>query len=303
MMTKLFKKESDGVTTCQACSHFCRIELNQRGLCGVRKNERGELKLLTDNWALGLSIDPIEKKPLYHFLPGSRVLSFGTFGCNFSCQFCQNAFMSQSPKLRKYHDAPTLKKLITQHSRLLKPEEIVAIAQKNNCPAIAYTYNEPTIFVEYALRVMKLARQNGLKNIWVTNGYQSKECFDFIKNYLDAANIDLKSMREEFYQKICGAHLKPVLENIKRFYQVGIWLELTTLIIPSYNDSSKELKEIAAFIAGISLEIPWHISAFHPAYKMKDVSVTPLEKLKEARLIGQKAGLKYIHLGNVNISE
>jgi len=283
MMTKLFKKESDGVITCQACSHFCRIELNQRGLCGVRKNERGELKLLTDNWALGLSIDPIEKKPLYHFLPGSRV-------------------MSQSPKLRKYHDAPTLKKLITQHSRLLKPEEIVAIAQKNNCPAIAYTYNEPTIFVEYALRVMKLARQNGLKNIWVTNGYQSKECFDFIKNYLDAANIDLKSMREEFYQKICGAHLKPVLENIKRFYRAGIWLELTTLIIPSYNDSSKELKEIAAFIADISPDIPWHISAFHPAYKMKDVSVTPLEKLKEARLIGQKAGLKYIHLGNVNIS-
>jgi len=299
-MVRLFKKESGGTITCQACSHFCHIEPGRRGLCGVRKNEQGKLKLLVDNQVLGLSVDPIEKKPLYHFLPGSQVFSFGTFGCNFSCQFCQNAFMSQSPKLKKYQPIVALKELIAQYSQLLKPAEIIAAAQRNNCPAIAYTYNEPTVFVEYAYQIMKLARQNGLKNIWVTNGYQSKECFHLIKDYLDAANIDLKSMREEFYQRICGAHLKPVLENIKRFYQAGIWLELTTLVIPGQNDSVEELMAIAAFIADISPDIPWHVSAFHPIYKMKNVPITPLEKLKEARKIGQKAGLKHIHLGNIS---
>ncbi len=292
---KLFKKLGGGRVLCQACHRYCRIAEGERGVCGVRKNIGGQLYSLVYPWAVGLSPDPVEKKPLFHFLPGSKVLSFGTLGCNFSCQFCQNWFQSQVVKKGK---DPLC--LIKRYSEEFSPQELVNLALEWDCSAIAYTYNEPTVFVEYAFEVMKLAHQRGLKNIFVTNGYQSKESFNLTRKYLDAVNIDLKSFRDDFYQKVCGGvGLAPVLENIRKYYQAGIWLELTTLVIPGENDSAKELGQIAQFIKGVSPDIPWHLSAFRPDYKMIDKKPTSTKKLLEAWQIGKKAGLNYVYLGNI----
>jgi len=292
---KLFKKLGGNLVLCQACQRYCRIAEGERGLCGVRENRGGKLYSLVYGQAVGPSPDPVEKKPLFHFLPGSRVLSFGTLGCNFSCQFCQNWFQSQVVKQEKN---PLY--LIRRYSEELSPRELVDLALKWNCGSIAYTYNEPTVFIEYALEVMKLAHQEGLKNIFVTNGYQSKESFDLTRKYLDAVNIDLKSFRDDFYRKICGGvSLDPVLENIRRYYRAGIWLEVTTLVIPGENDSAKELKQMADFIKKISVNIPWHLSAFHPDYKMVDREPTGAKKLLEAWRIGKEAGLNYVYLGNI----
>jgi pyruvate formate lyase activating enzyme len=296
---KLFKKLESGQVICQACHRYCQIADGQKGACGVRENRGGQLYSLVYGQAVGVFPDPIEKKPLFHFLPGSRVLSFGTLGCNFACQFCQNWLQSQGVKKEKepLH-------LIEQYSKKFSPQELVDLAHRLGCASIAYTYNEPAVFVEYAYEVMKLAHKAGLKNIFVTNGYQSKESFELTKNYLDAVNVDLKSFREEFYQKICGGvKLAPVLENIKKYHQVGVWTEVTTLIIPEENDSRKELAQIAQFIKGISVDIPWHLSAFHPDYQMIDKEPTSQKKLLEAHQVGKKAGLNYVYLGNIIDSE
>ncbi len=288
---KLYKKLNSEAVQCLACNHRCVIPNGQTGICGARKNINGELYLLTHSRAAAFHIDPIEKKPFFHFLPGSLAFSFGTLGCNFACKFCQNFEISQALK----------EKIIPEEKigTFLPPKEIINYAKKYNIPTIAYTYNEPTIFVEYAYETMKLAKENGLKNVWVSNGFFSNETFSLIAPYLDAINIDIKSFSDDFYHKIVGARIEPVKENIKKVYEKNIWLELTTLIIPSYNDSKKELGNIASFIKDISPDIPWHISRFFPAYKMNNIEPTPEKILLEAYNIAKDVGLNYVYLGNM----
>jgi len=295
-MKPFFEKEKRGIIRCLVCSHYCLIADGRRGICGVRLNRDGRLELMVWGKAAGMHSDPIEKKPLFHFLPGVKALSFGTLGCNFGCRFCQNWFQSQSPKKIENKE---LFQLIDQLSENYSPEELVALAEKWHCPTIAYTYNEPTIFLEYALATMKLAKKKGLKNIWVSNGFISQETFKAIKNYLDGINIDLKSFDSDFYRRLCSARLEPVLENIARFWRNKIWVEVTTLIIPGENDSPEELEKIAHFLFQISPDLPWHVTAFHPDYQLLDKPATPRKKLIETWQIGKKAGLNYVYLGNI----
>lgn len=285
-MKVLWDKINNKLIKCLACCHYCKINQGKTGICGVRKNVGGKLKLLVDGKTTGVAVDPIEKKPLYHFMPGSKALSFGTFGCNFSCRFCQNWHISQTNKGNE--------KIIDQ-SQEYSPKTLVEMALRLGCESIAYTYNEPTIFVEYALKTMKLAKGAGLKNVWVSNGYFSPETRKLIIPYLDAINIDIKSMRPEFYKKICGARLEPVLKNIKKVYQAGVHIELATLVIPGENDSREELEAIAKFIFKISDQIVWHILGFRPAYKMMNREATSEQILEKARQIGKKIGLKRVY--------
>lgn len=286
---KLYKKLSGNKVKCLACAHYCQIEPNHTGICGVRKNIRGELFLLVYGLAAAVNIDPIEKKPLYHFLPKSRIFSIGTVGCNFRCSFCQNWQMSQSPK-------PPVNHIYGQR---YSPKSIVELAQECGCPAIAYTYNEPGIFFEYAYDTMKLACKAGIKNVYVSNGYLSREARSKLYEVLDAANIDLKSFDNTFYRQICGARLNPVLETIEDLFKHGIHIEVTTLLIPGYNDDDENLRKIADFIASVDRDIAWHISRFFPNYEMIEVPTTPLQSLRKARKIGLRSGLKNIYLGNV----
>jgi len=299
-LAKLYQPLKDKRVRCLACSWYCKISSGQTGICATRYNQDGKLYSLVYGQAIGLHLDPVEKKPLFHFYPGQRLLSFGTVGCNFGCLFCQNWEMSQINKMSNVKcQMSKLNTLIEQMSEEITPKEIVEMAVKEGAIGIAYTYNEPAVFVEFAHDCMARAKKKGLKNVFVSNGFESKETFDYIKDYLDAINIDLKSNRREFYQKICFSKIEPVKENIKRYFQAGIETEVTTLVIPGYNDSQEELESIAQFLFSISPDVPWHISAFYPAYKMLDVSPTPVEKLVEAYEIGKKVGLKYIYMGNV----
>ncbi len=281
----LYKKEKNGVR-CLACSNKCFIENGKTGICGVRKNIRGKLYLLVYGKVVSMNVDAIEKKPLYHFLPGTKSFSIGTVGCNFRCDWCQNFDISQVSKQGGIFGED------------MTPEQIVEKAIKTGCKSISYTYNEPTIFIEFVKDVAKIAKKKGLKNVLVTNGYLSKENFNYICDYIDAMSIDLKSFKNEVYKKYCGGRLKPVLDTIKRAYKKGIWIEVTTLVIPKLNDSEKELEKISKFIASIDKNIPWHISRFFPAYKMLDRQITPIESLEKAYKIGKKY-LKEIHIGNV----
>jgi len=292
----LFKKLPNNQIQCLACNNYCVIPNGKTGICGVRQNNNGELILLVNDKAVAVNLDPIEKKPLFHFYPGSVAFSLGTLGCNFGCEFCQNWDISQTPKIQdtKYQIQDT-----NYWGEDWPPEKIVNYCQENNIPIIAYTYNEPTVWTEYALATMKLAKKAKIKNVWVSNGYFSDQTLKLITPYLDAINIDLKSFREDFYQNIVHAHLEPVKENIIKVWQLGIWEEVTTLIIPELNDSEKELKEIARFLAKISSDLPWHISAFYPAYKMLKTPPTPQKTLIKAYNIGKKAGLKYVYTGNI----
>lgn len=285
----LYEKLEDENVRCQLCSHRCLIAPGKRGICFVRENQNGTLYSLVYGKAIAKNVDPIEKKPLFHFQPGSLSFSIATAGCNFRCDFCQNWDISQITKGPEG-------RIIGEE---LPPEEIVKKALETGCSSIAYTYTEPTIFFEYAADTAKLAKKKGLANVFVTNGYQTPETIKEMKGLIDAANIDLKSFSQRFYQKICGAKLKPVLEAIKLMHKAGIWIELTTLIVPKQNDSEEELSQIAQFIAGIDKNIPWHISRFHPEYKMLDTQPTPLETLEMAYQLGKKANLKYVYLGNV----
>jgi pyruvate formate lyase activating enzyme len=234
------------------------------------------------------SVDPIEKKPLFNFLPGSRSYSIATVGCNLKCQNCQNYDISQIPK----EGSP----IVGHH---VSPEEIVSAAKRNNCDSIAYTYTEPTIFFEYAYDTAKLAKKEGVKNVFVTNGYITSEALKEISPFLDAANIDLKSFKDEFYKKRCGARLDPVLDSIRLFKSLGIWIEVTTLIIPTLNDSEEELRKIAEFIWEVGPETPWHISQFYPTYQLISLPHTPVATLRKVREIGLEVGLKYVYEGNV----
>ena len=287
----LYKKLPGKKVQCKNCAHYCLIENGKTGICGVRKNINGKLYSLVYEKVCALNIDPIEKKPLFHFLPGSFTLSLATVGCNFRCANCQNWQISQAPRITGKIEGEKI-----------PPEEIIEIALNNNLPSISYTYTEPTIFSEYALDIMKLAKKSGLKNIWVSNGFWSKELFNLISPYLDATNIDLKSFDDEFYIKYTGGRLKPVLETLKRLKKKKIWTEITTLIIPTFNDSEKNIEKIAMFIKNnLGEETPWHISRFFTSvsWKLKDIPDTPIGTLKKAEAIGKKIGLKNIHLGNI----
>lgn len=290
----LYDRLDNDRVRCNLCAHRCTIFLGRRGICAVRENRDGILYTLVYSKVISRNIDPIEKKPLFHFLPGSKSYSIATAGCNFRCEFCQNWDISQ---LSKDFKSQALKNSSEPGSG--RVEKIVAEAVKNNCASIAYTYTEPTVFFEYAYDTAKLAQEKGLKNVFVTNGYQTPETIDEMVGVIDAANIDLKSFREDYYHKVCGAHLKPVLEAIKLMYKKGIWLEITTLIVPDLNDSNKELTQIAEFIAGVSEDIPWHVSRFHPDYKMTDSFPTPIQTLHKAVEIGKKAGLNFVYAGNI----
>jgi pyruvate formate lyase activating enzyme len=285
---KLFKKEKKEVR-CLACAHKCLISDGKTGICGVRKNINGELFLLVYGRVAAEHADPIEKKPLFRFLPGTKAYSIGTVGCNFKCEWCQNFDISQVAR----------KGIIFGNERT--PEQIVDEALESGCKSIAYTYNEPVIWIEFVKDIAKLAKKKGLKNVFVTNGYWSKESFDYLnkENLIDAMNIDLKAFDEKTHLKYCGAKLKPVLGMIKRACKAGIHVEITTLVIPGINDDEKQLKGIANFIAKLGKDIPWHVSRFFPMYKMKEKHFTDIETLNKAQDIGKKAGLNYVFLGNI----
>jgi pyruvate formate lyase activating enzyme len=234
-------------------------------------------------------VDPIEKKPLFHFLPGSRSFSLATPGCNFRCKHCQNADISQLP--RDHGESIP--------GEPLNPEQIVVLAQRYQCASISYTYTEPTIFFELALDTAKRASAEGIRNVFVTNGYITPEALKEIRPWLHAANIDLKGFSDDFYRHICGARLQPVLDSIRLYRELGIWIELTTLVIPGHNDSEEELHKIADFIRSVDPDIPWHVSRFHPTYKLVDQPSTPVRTLNKAREIGLAAGLRHVYEGNV----
>ncbi len=285
----LFEKLGERKVRCDVCSNRCIISPGTRGICGVRENQEGELYSLNYGKTIAVHVDPIEKKPLYHFMPSTRTYSFAAAGCNFHCLWCQNWEISQNPKPDKPVEGVEI-----------SPEEHVDRALQSKCPSISYTYSEPTIFLEYALDTMKLAKEKGLKNIWVTNGFMTKETLDLIAPYLDAANVDFKGANLGVYEKYCGGKAEPIMETLKYFNKARIHTEITTLIVPSINDSSEELEFIAGFIASkLGKEVPWHISRFFPAWKMMDTPATPMETLEMAKKIGEKAGLKYIYIGNV----
>jgi pyruvate formate lyase activating enzyme len=308
----LYQKLDNNRVQCNACAFRCKINPENTGICGVRKNCKGKLRLLVYGRAIADNVDPIEKKPLYHFLPGTDVFSIGTIGCNFKCGFCQNwdiSQMSESGELFADSCEATLKSKNLDKQYPIQdigvewlPEKIVKHCLKNNIPSIAYTYNEPTIFFEYTYDTAILAHEKGLKNIYVSNGYATNELVDEISPYLDAINIDLKSFSNKFYLSECGAKLDPVLKGIEMFVKAGVWVEITTLVIPNENDSQEELEQIAKFIANISKDIPWHISRFHSDYKMQKCDVTPIETLKKAYDIGKKAGLNHVYVGNIEMN-
>lgn len=286
----LSRELKNGKVMCEACSQACVLSEGEYGICGVRRVENGELRLLVYGLAAAVNVDPVEKKPMFHFLPKSRAFSLGTVGCNFSCKFCQNHDISQYPK-EHHHE------IVGQE---LSPKRIVELAIENGCDSIAYTYNEPIVFFEYTYDIAKLANEKGLKNIYVTSGYETHKAIDLLEPYIDGMNIDIKSFSDEFYKEICGARLKPVLEAVKYAHEKGIWIEITTLLIPGKNDSDEEIRSIAKFIAELDTSIPWHLSAFHPTYKMLEVSRTPESTLLRAYKIGQEEGLKYLYIGNVD---
>jgi pyruvate formate lyase activating enzyme len=284
----LYAKRDDASIQCRLCAHRCVIANGRRGLCNVRINRDGVLCTLAYGNVVAAAADPIEKKPLYHFLPGSRSYSVATVGCNFKCSFCQNWQISQIGK-----------EGIVYSGHAMSPIQIVSEAQAAACESISYTYTEPTIFFEYALDTAKAAKAAGLANCFVTNGYMTRDALECIQPFLDACNVDLKAYSNEFYQSFCKASLQPVLDSIRAMKELGIWVEVTTLLIPGRNDSNDELKSIAGFIADVDPDMPWHISRFRPDYQYQDSPATELSSLRRAREIGFSAGLSYVYLGNV----
>jgi pyruvate formate lyase activating enzyme len=283
------QQKEDRKVLCGLCSHRCLIPDGKRGICSVRENRDGILYSLVYDKVIAQNVDPIEKKPLFHFLPGSTSYSIATPGCNFRCLHCQNADISQLPRDRGG----------AVMGQEFPPPSIVEHARSYRCASISYTYTEPTIYFELAYDTAQAAVREGLRNVFVSNGYITPEALQTIAPVLHAANIDLKGFSEEFYRKVCGAKLQPVLDAIRLYKKLGIWLEITTLIIPGHNDSEAELRQIAEFIRSVGEEIPWHVSRFHPTYKLLDQPITPVATLHKARQIGLDAGLRYVYQGNV----
>jgi len=285
----LWKKADGGMVECLLCEFHCRIAEGKRGLCCVRENREGTLYSLVYEKAISSAVDPIEKKPFFHFLPGSSSFSIATVGCNFRCLHCQNFTISQLPR---------------DHGGRVEGEElpcrkVVDLAAHYGCASISYTYTEPTVFLEYAYDTARLAKERGLKNNFVTNGYMTVAALETIRPYLDAANVDLKGFHEERHWRRTGASIDPVKRNIRLMNTMGIWVEVTTLVIPTENDSDEELRGIAEFLASVDAGIPWHVSAFHPTYKMTNLPRTPVSTILRACKIGKDAGLRYVYGGNI----
>ncbi|MDR1776950.1 MAG: AmmeMemoRadiSam system radical SAM enzyme [Desulfovibrio sp.] len=288
MHAMLWESLRNNQVQCQLCAHKCLLKNGDKGRCGVRLNKNGTLLSLVTNVATSLQLDPVEKKPLYHFLPGSKIFSIGSAGCNFSCKFCQNYAISQ----------------IQQHGRIpgkvIEPDELVNLAESKSVRSIAFTYNEPTVFFELMYKTTGLAQTSDIRSVIVSNGHMSQECLQTLARRLHAANIDLKSFRETFYKEYCNGHLQPVLDNLKTLKSLGVWLEVTTLVIPGLNDGDAELRDIAAFIHDeLGRETPWHLSAFHGDYQMTDHPATPVARLEDAWRIGRETGLDFVYIGNV----
>jgi pyruvate formate lyase activating enzyme len=287
MFWKILSKE-EKTLQCQLCPHFCVLKEGEIGKCHVRQNKKGKLYSLVYGRPCSLAIDPIEKKPLYHFLPGQQALSIATAGCNLSCGHCQNWEISQQ--------GPDI-----VNSLSLKPLEVIKEAKRERAKIISYTYTEPTIFYEYMLDIAKLAKKQGIKNTTVTNGFINKEPLNKLCKYLDGSNIDLKSMEDEFYRQVCGGRLEPVLEAIKIMKEKGVWIELTNLIIPGLNDSALGIEKLVNWVRrNLGKDIPIHFTAFYPTYKLKDLPRTPTTTLEKARNIAMSKGIKYVYTGNID---
>jgi pyruvate formate lyase activating enzyme len=284
----LYDRLEGGKVRCRLCAHGCLIKDGSTGICRVRRNEGGTLRSLVYGRLISTAVDPIEKKPLFHFLPGSRTLSIATVGCNLRCEHCQNWEISQFPRERPGEGMPG------QEST---PEAIVEAAERHESGTISYTYTEPTISMEFNAECMKLAHERGIRNAFVSNGFMSEESARLAASLLDANNIDIKG-DDRFYRDHCGARLDPVLRTVRIMKEAGVWVETTTLVIPGMNDSDEILGGIARFIAEVDPEMPWHVTRFHPAYRMAHVPSTPMESLGRAARIGREAGLKHVFEGN-----
>jgi pyruvate formate lyase activating enzyme len=287
-----WSKAEGGAVDCFLCGHRCRIAEGKTGVCRVRRNRAGTLYSLVYGRLIAEHMDPIEKKPLYHFLPGSLSYSIAAPGCNFRCAFCQNWQISQVDA------APAFESL-----GYAEPERVVGSAVAAGALSVSYTYTEPTIFMEFALDCARLAHREGLKNVFVTNGFQSPEAVRAMGGLIDAANVDLKGFTDEFYRRQCGGRLQPVLDAIAAMHAAGIHVEVTTLVVPGRNDDEEQLGGIARFLAGLSPDIAWHISRFHPDYKETGLPPTPLEAMRRAEAAGRQAGLHYVYLGNVMLND
>ncbi len=285
----LYEPGPKGRVLCNLCAHRCKVSDGKAGICGVRENRGGVLYTLVFGLVVAGHVDPIEKKPLFNFLPGSDSMSIAAPGCNFHCAFCQNWSISQVGKGQS----------LRAMGETVSPEKVVALARRHRCKTISYTYTEPTIFFEYALETAKLASSEGIRNIFVTNGYMTAEALDAIHPLLHAANVDLKAFKDKTYRRLIGATLQPVLDSIVKMKSQGVWLEVTTLVIPTVNDSDAELRDIAEFIVSVGPEVPWHISRFHPDHKLTDLAATPAGSLLRAMEIGRESGLRYVYIGNV----
>jgi pyruvate formate lyase activating enzyme len=283
-----YQRRDDGAVRCHLCRHRCLVDGGKRGICNVRENREGTLVSLVYGRPISVNLDPIEKKPLYHFLPSTDSLSVATVGCNFRCEFCQNWDISQ---VREHDRIP---------GKAVPAERVVEIALDYGVPSISHTYTEPTVFYEYAYDIGELSAEHGIRNVFVTNGYITREALEHIRPHLHAMNVDLKGWNEEFYRRVVGAKLGEVLDSLKCIKELGIWLEVTTLIVPGYSDTDDQFREIAAFIRDeLGPGTPWHISRFYPHYRFRETSPTPVERLERALQIGKEAGLKFIYLGNV----
>ena len=282
----LYEKLDKKMTHCKVCQRRCLISPGNRGFCLTRENNEGTLYNLTYGVVSSSGVDPIEKKPLFHFFPGSQVYSLGTVGCNLGCKHCQNWRIARA----------TVDSIYTQE---ISPEASIELALEYKCKSIAWTYNEPTMWLEYTIDSAKLAHKNDLKTVYVTNGYMTPESLELIGPHLDAANVDLKGMSDKFYREICNARLDPVLENIILMKEMGIHIEITNLIIPGYNDSEEELKALVKFmVEEVGVEVPLHFTRFFPNYQMEDVNPTPIETLINARKMAREAGMRYVYVGN-----
>jgi len=284
----LYEKQEDRKVRCHLCNHRCLIKDGLRGICGVRENRGGTLFSLVYGQVIARHVDPIEKKPLFHFLPGTSSYSIATAGCNFKCLFCQNADISQMPKDRN--------QILGEE---MTPEIVLEEALRSRSSTISYTYTEPTIFFEFALDIARPAASRGLRNIFVSNGYMTEECLKEISPNLHGANVDLKGFSEKYYKELCGAKLKPVLKTLELMKKMNVWVEVTTLLVPGLNDSKEELQQLAKFLVNLDPDIPWHISRFHPTYRLTNVRATPPESIRKAKDIGYEAGLKYVYTGNL----
>lgn len=287
---RLVEQQTDGSVVCQACAHRCHIQSGKRGICKVRFNRSGELRVPW-GYVAGLNPDPIEKKPFAHFLPGETALTLGMLGCNFHCDFCQNWISSQALRDPASEESGA-------YIQKIDPEEMIVYARRTNSKIIASSYNEPLITSEWAIDIFKLAKKEGLKTVYVSNGYATPEVLQALKPCLDGFKVDLKSMQEKNYRSM-GARLQPVLDSIRLARELGFWVEAVTLVIPDFNDSNEELWDAARFLVSVSADIPWHVTAFHPMYKHNHTPPTPAETLQRATEIGQEAGLRYVYAGNL----